>query len=351
MNLIDKYMLKVTNTVTFSQEAGEIVCEIRDLIEDNLDGDNSLENIKRVLNELGDPRELALSYLDQDGAFISAEWVPYYYRGLKMSYKIAMIIVLVVHIILTLVNIADGNNIFIAIIRPIPLYIIVAPFVFTIVTLIFFIMSKTISVEEYVAGSPKQSFKNTISGSGNSIKSSGSKGGNIIKTGKAWDISELSDYKYDEDFKTIYKAKSIKLNIILQFISAAIFIFIVIVEPLLTKYDINLFVDKYVPYVVLYIVLMTVLNSIIIVKCNNNDNLYNKDMLILTVFRGITRLTLLFLGLIVYNVIDLTDVFVFAEDIDITSELFFSGIYAITAIVQVVLVISYIIQYKKNYKI
>ncbi len=346
MNLIDKYMLKVTNTVTFSQEAGEIICEIKELIDDNLDGDTSLENIKRVLNELGDPRVLALSYLDQSGAFIDAEWVPYYYRGLKMSYKIAMIIVLVIHVILTLVIISNGTNIFISIIKPVPLYIIVAPFVFTIATLIFFIMSKTITVEEYVAGSTKQSFKKSFIGNDSY---SNLKAGNQIKTGALWDVSELSTYKYDEDFKTLYKTKSIKLNIIFQVINAVILSLIVIVEPILTKYDINLFVDKYVPYIVGYIVIMTVLNSIITVKSNNEDNLYNKDILILTIFRAVIRLTLLFLGLIVFNVVDLTDVLLFAEDVDITSELFFAGIYAITVMVQVVLTVYYIIEYRKNH--
>ncbi len=348
MNLIDKYMLKITNTLTFSQEAGEIISDIRELIDVNLDGDCSIENVKKVLNELGDPRELALSYLDQSGAFIDTEWVPYYYRGLKTSYKISMIIVLIIHMILTLVSISNNNNVFISIIKPLPLYIVVASFVFTIVTLIFFIMSKTITVEEYLTDSSKQSFRKVVVGDDSSLTSSRNKDGRSIKMGASWDVSELNTYKYDADYQSLYKAKSVKFNIILQVIFAVIWSFIIIRQHFLPKTDVNLIVDKYIPLLIFYIILMTTLNILITLRGKLGYDLYKKDILVLSVIRSFIRVTLLFMILIVFKVFDLTDLLSHTNGFNINSEQFFMGVYAIIVIAQVVAMIYYIVGYCKN---
>ncbi len=341
MNLIDKYMLKVTNTVTFSNEAKEIIEEIKELIEVNLDGNNSTDNVKRVLNELGDPRELALSYIGKSGAFIDTEWVPYYYRGLATSFKVAMLVVLIVHMILTLVLIAEGGNFIISIIRPLPLYLVTAPFVFTIVTLVFFMMSSSMTVEEYISNPITKSFKDTVTGS---------KSGNVnpIKSGKEWTVDELSNYVVVEDYQKLYKEKSLKLNLFVQVLMAFVCIFFVVKQPFLREYDADIIVDKYIPILVAYIGIMTVFNCVITVLSKTGRDLYSKRTLALTVIRSVTRLSLLFIILIVLNALDISGVLLHTPDVDITSETFFVGVYVITFISNIVALLVYLKKYYIN---
>ncbi len=341
MNLVDKYILKVTNTVTFNAEAEEIINEIKYLIEDSLNGDESPENVKKVLNELGDPRELALSYLGKSGSFIDAEWVPYYYRGLKTSFKISMLVTLIVHMILSLYLITSGSNIILSIIRVLPLYILVSPFVFSIVTLVFFLMSRAMTVEEYLSNSGGKSLKMTLTGTKDSSAQP-------IKSGSNWDVSQLNSYKYNEDFKSMYTSKSLKLNIIFQFINLALCIFLVVAQPFGPRFDVDIVVDKYIPFIVFSMTVFTILNVIITFKGKSGKDIYHKDIMVLTVVRSLARLTLLFIGLIMLKVFDLTDLISITDDFYMNPDLFFAGVYTITAIIQIVLTVHYLIGYKNN---
>jgi hypothetical protein len=91
MKLIDIYIQEVTRRLPEKMRT-DIALELRSTIEDMLNGNDSEEDVKRVLNQLGNPAVLANGYKDQPMHLIGPRYFDVYVSLLKMIMPIAAVI-------------------------------------------------------------------------------------------------------------------------------------------------------------------------------------------------------------------------------------------------------------------
>ena len=91
MNLIDKYIQEVTRRLP-EKNRKDIALELRSTIEDMLPKQYSEEEVKEVLNELGNPAILANGYNDRPMYLIGPRYYEMYITILKITLPIAAII-------------------------------------------------------------------------------------------------------------------------------------------------------------------------------------------------------------------------------------------------------------------
>lgn len=107
MNHIDKYIYAVVKYLP-EKEREEIARELRANIEDMLEGDHSDENVVRVLEEMGSPYDLAVSYMGKDNYIIGPR---VYHAYLEVMKVIAVVALVLGIIIFTIDLITKGNEI------------------------------------------------------------------------------------------------------------------------------------------------------------------------------------------------------------------------------------------------
>ncbi|MBC8080171.1 MAG: hypothetical protein H7X86_07485, partial [Gorillibacterium sp.] len=103
MEVIDRYIYTVVQKLPQQQRA-EIEMELRGLIEDMLEervhgGGNPPEQVKEVLLELGDPRDLAAKYRGYQKYLISPELFYPYISVLKLVMFALFIAITVVYVV------------------------------------------------------------------------------------------------------------------------------------------------------------------------------------------------------------------------------------------------------------
>lgn len=91
MNHIDKYIYGVIKYLP-EKEREEIARELRANIEDMLEGDHSEENIIRVLEEMGSPYDLAVSYMGKDNYIIGPRVYHTYIEVMKVIAVVALVL-------------------------------------------------------------------------------------------------------------------------------------------------------------------------------------------------------------------------------------------------------------------
>ena len=94
MRLIDIYIQEVTRRLPEKMRS-DIALELRSTIEDMLPNHYNEEDVKEVLNELGNPAVLASGYKDQPMHLIGPRYFDVYVSLLKMIVPIAGIIFVV----------------------------------------------------------------------------------------------------------------------------------------------------------------------------------------------------------------------------------------------------------------
>ncbi|USK71098.1 HAAS signaling domain-containing protein [Peribacillus asahii] len=94
MNLIDIYIQEVTRRLP-EKSREDIALELRSTIEDMLSDDYSEEEVKEVLEKLGNPATLASGYRDQPMHLIGPRYFDVYVTLLKMILPIAAVISLI----------------------------------------------------------------------------------------------------------------------------------------------------------------------------------------------------------------------------------------------------------------
>ncbi len=105
MNHIDKYIYGVVKYLP-EKEREEIARELRANIEDMLEGDHSEENIIRVLEEMGSPYNLAVSYMGKDNYIIG----PRVYHAYLEVMKVIAVVALVLGIIIFTIDLITKSN-------------------------------------------------------------------------------------------------------------------------------------------------------------------------------------------------------------------------------------------------
>ncbi|WP_312652664.1 HAAS signaling domain-containing protein [Proteiniclasticum sp.] len=150
MNHIDKYVYGVVKYLP-EKEREEIAKELRANIEDMLEGDHSEENIVHVLEEMGSPYDLAVSYMGKDNYIIG----PRVYHAYIEVMKVIMVVALVLGIIVFAIDLATqgeeinslGNVISVIAGGFGTIFSVLLGFAFW-VTLFFIIIERTDSIDE-----------------------------------------------------------------------------------------------------------------------------------------------------------------------------------------------------------
>ncbi|WNS76179.1 hypothetical protein RRV45_03965 [Bacillus sp. DTU_2020_1000418_1_SI_GHA_SEK_038] len=94
MNLIEVYIQEVTRRLP-EKSRSDIALELRSTIEDMLPDDHSEEDVKAVLEKLGNPAALASGYRDQPMHLIGPRYFDVYVSLLKMILPIAAVVALI----------------------------------------------------------------------------------------------------------------------------------------------------------------------------------------------------------------------------------------------------------------
>ena len=94
MNLIEVYIQEVTRRLP-EKSREDIALELRSTIEDMLPDDYNEEDVKLVLEKLGNPASLASGYQDQPMYLIGPRYFDVYITLLKMILPIAGVIALI----------------------------------------------------------------------------------------------------------------------------------------------------------------------------------------------------------------------------------------------------------------
>lgn len=95
MNYIDRYIYAVVKYLP-EKEREEIARELRANIEDMLEGDHTDENTKRVLEEMGSPYDLAISYMGKDNYIIGPRVYHAYLEVMKVIVVVALVLGVVI---------------------------------------------------------------------------------------------------------------------------------------------------------------------------------------------------------------------------------------------------------------
>ncbi len=99
MNLIDIYIQEVTRRLP-EKNREDIALELRSTISDMLSDDYRDDDVKDVLEKLGNPAELASGYRDQPMHLIGPRYFDVYLSLLKMILPIAAVIALISMVVL-----------------------------------------------------------------------------------------------------------------------------------------------------------------------------------------------------------------------------------------------------------
>jgi hypothetical protein len=142
--LTDRYVAATLRRVPEKQRP-EIEKELRAAIADDVDarrdsGDAPDAAEHAALVELGDPYRLAASYTNRSLALIGPDIYPTYLRSLKVVLWISLPIVAVV---LAVISIAQGRNVFADIFGPLGSAISVGIYITFVLTLVFVILERT----------------------------------------------------------------------------------------------------------------------------------------------------------------------------------------------------------------
>ncbi len=142
--LTDRYVSATLRRVPQKQRP-EIEKELRAAIADDVDarldqGDDATAAEYAALTELGDPYRLAASYTNRTLALIGPDIYPTYIRTLKVVCWIALPIVAVV---LAIISVAQGRNVFASIFGPLGTTISVGIYIAFVITLVFVILERT----------------------------------------------------------------------------------------------------------------------------------------------------------------------------------------------------------------
>ena len=148
MNLIDIYIYEVTKWLP-EKSKEEISKELRGNIEDMLPNDYNEEDVKNVLNSLGDPRVLAANYSGNKRYIIGPVFYDSYIRVLFITMGVMAGIVLLVQLIGNITDFSNSSSVVSSIINIFTdsvIGIIQGAFqVFTWVTLTFIFMEKVVN--------------------------------------------------------------------------------------------------------------------------------------------------------------------------------------------------------------
>lgn len=143
--LVDKYLTVVRRNLLIDDK-DEIINDLHDEILYNLDGDYSNENVKKVLESLGNPKLLAIKYHSSDKYLIGPQLYDLYLYTTKVCLQVASIVFLVLTVLSTAADIYYNTFVFSAFISgTIFGYLVLTGQVFFWVTLSFAICQKTLT--------------------------------------------------------------------------------------------------------------------------------------------------------------------------------------------------------------
>lgn len=185
MKLIDLYIQEVTRRLPEKMRE-DIALELRSTIEDMLPRDFSEENVKEVLEKLGNPASLAAEYKDQPMHLIGPKFYDIYKTILKIVLLSAPFAALIAFLIGKIEGIAESETflLFIISIFGEGLWILISTGiqVFFWVTIIFIILERTISPTVQIP---------------------------LNWSGKKWSPNDLETITYLPRYKSIKKSETI----------------------------------------------------------------------------------------------------------------------------------------------
>ena len=149
MELIEVYVREVTRRLP-EKMRNDIALELRSTIEDMLPGDYTEDNVKQVLEKLGNPATLASQYRDRPMHLIGPKFYDAYISILKLTLTIVSIVVLSLFIIEKVASLSTIDTLSVStvigfVVDAIGLLVETAIQDFFWVTLIFIILDRTIS--------------------------------------------------------------------------------------------------------------------------------------------------------------------------------------------------------------
>lgn len=148
LKLVDKYLLVVKRNLLI-KDKDEIINNIYDEILYTLDSDHSEENIKAVLESLGNPSLLAMKYQSSDKYLIGPQLYDLYLYTNKISLQISSLVFVIFMFVIMALDIYKDEFILSAFISStISGYIWMIGQVFLWVTVIFAICQKTLTTDQ-----------------------------------------------------------------------------------------------------------------------------------------------------------------------------------------------------------
>lgn len=147
MILIEKY-LEVVRRNLFIKDKDEIIEDLREDIFEKLNGDFSKNNVKNVLESMGNPELLAIKYYTTNKYLIGPQIYDLYLYVTKLTLQIGTLVFFIFQIVLATINAHDSSmNIATLVVNTVGSYIALIFQIFAWVTLTFAIFERALTFD------------------------------------------------------------------------------------------------------------------------------------------------------------------------------------------------------------
>lgn len=146
--LVEKYLVVVKRNLFLSGK-DEIIDDLRDNILEQLDGDYSENNVKKVLEQLGNPALLAIKYSNSDNYLIGPRIYDLYLYIMKISLQVSTLVFVIFRIVIAIIDSMSSNiNIVSFVLATVGTYIGTILNVFIWVTIVFVVLERVLKFEK-----------------------------------------------------------------------------------------------------------------------------------------------------------------------------------------------------------